>query len=85
MKMNTEFDEDVSGQIVGSYTLMGSLHYEGRKQGNTIYAGTEDALHTAANENLHGIYCLHSHLGSFVDSLRYPGYTSIRSYLFDER
>ena len=50
MKMNTEFDEDVSGRIVGSYTLMGSLHYEGRKQGNTIYAWTEDALHTAANE-----------------------------------
>jgi len=50
MKMNTEFDEDVSGLIVGSYMLIGSLHYEGRKQGSTIYAGTEDALIAAANE-----------------------------------
>ena len=50
MKMNTEFDEDVSGLIVGRYMLIGSLHYEGRKQGGTIYAETEDALIAAANE-----------------------------------
>jgi len=50
MKMNTEFDEDVSGLIVGSHTLIGSLHYEGQNQGSTIYAGTEDALIASANE-----------------------------------
>lgn len=48
MKMNTEFDEDVSGRIVGSYTLIGSLHYEGRKQGGTMYAVSEDEIIDAA-------------------------------------
>ena len=52
MKIYTAIDEDVNGQIVGSYIMVGSLHYEGRKQGGAVYADTEDAMTDAANQRI---------------------------------
>ncbi len=36
--------DDVSGQIVGRYMLTGVLTYDGRQQGSTIYAETDQQL-----------------------------------------
>lgn len=40
--MNTKQEEEVNGVVVGPYSLACSLFYEGRKQGKTIFASTED-------------------------------------------
>lgn len=42
MILNTKYDEEVNGVVVGRHQLICSLRYDGRKQGSMIYAETED-------------------------------------------
>lgn len=42
MILNTKYAEEVNGSVVGRYQLTCSLRYDGRKQGSTIYAETEE-------------------------------------------
>ncbi len=55
MILNTEYDEDVNGVVVGRYKLICSLMYEGRKQGKTIYADDEVSAAQAASSMRDGI------------------------------
>lgn len=48
--MNTKYDEEVSGAVAGRYLLVCSLRYEGRKQGPTIYAETEEEAERIAED-----------------------------------
>lgn len=50
MIMNTAFEEDVCGQVIGAYMLIGSVHYEGRKQGRDLYAESEEDLKALAEQ-----------------------------------
>lgn len=36
------FTDDVRGHVIGQFVTVADLFYEGRKQGRTIYAPTED-------------------------------------------
>jgi len=42
MILNTKYDEEVNGAVVGRYQLICSLRYGGKKQGSTIFAETEE-------------------------------------------
>ena len=42
MILNTKYDEEVNGHVAGRYQFICSLRYDGRKQGSTIYAESED-------------------------------------------
>lgn len=44
------YTDDVNGTIVGAMLSAGWLTYEGRKQGRTLYAESEDALRRKAAE-----------------------------------
>lgn len=50
MIMNTRFEEHVNGQIIGSYTITGQLFCNGRKQGQTIYAESDEGMRVKAEE-----------------------------------
>lgn len=51
--MNTttykDFTDDVQGVVVGTYFQQAFLTYEGRKQGSTIYARTDEEAKEVAN------------------------------------
>jgi hypothetical protein len=44
------YTDDVNGQVIGAVMSVGWLTYEGRKQGQTLYAESEDALQRKAAE-----------------------------------
>lgn len=50
MILNTKYEEEVNGVVVGRYLLICSLRYDGRKQGSTIYAETEDEAKRVAED-----------------------------------
>lgn len=50
MIMNTWYEEEANGAIIGSYNMMGQLYCNGRKQGQTIYAKSAEAMKDQANE-----------------------------------
>jgi hypothetical protein len=52
MIMNTAFEEEVNGVIVGRFMMTADLRYEGRRQGAPIYAETEAQVMEIANERL---------------------------------
>lgn len=55
MILNTIYEEEVSGVVVGRYLLICSLWYDGRKQASTIYAETEDEAKRVAEDMIAGI------------------------------
>lgn len=50
MILNTKYVEEVNGHVVGRYQLICSLRYDGRKQGSTIYAETEEEAKRVAED-----------------------------------
>ena len=50
MVLNTKYEEDVIGTVVGRYQLICSLRYDGRKQGSMIYAEDEDEAKRVAED-----------------------------------
>jgi hypothetical protein len=52
MIMDTQFDDDVSGTVIGRYLLTGVLRYACRDQGPRFRAETDDELRTLAAERL---------------------------------
>ena len=48
--MITKYEEEVNGAVVGRYQLICSLRYDGRKQGSTIYAETENEAKLIAED-----------------------------------
>lgn len=50
MILNTKYDEEVGGVVVGRYHLICSLRYNGRKQGSMIYAETEEEAKRIAED-----------------------------------
>jgi len=55
MILNTWYEEEVNGQVIGKYVYAGALYYDGRKQGNTLYAESEAALKDVAEANLRNL------------------------------
>ena len=49
-KHDWDYEEEVDGHVVGRYYLTCSLRYEGRKQGPTIYAETEEEAKRIAED-----------------------------------
>lgn len=47
--MKPDFTDDVSGTIVGSIKISAYVSYDGRKQGTTIYADSEEEAKKTAN------------------------------------
>lgn len=45
-------EDDVNGQIIGGFVVVGFLTYEGRRQTQDFYADTEELLKVAANDRL---------------------------------
>jgi F0F1-type ATP synthase membrane subunit b/b' len=52
MILNTTYEEEVNGVIVGRYMITADLRYEGRKQGSTIYAETESEVMRIAQDRI---------------------------------
>ena len=52
MILNTKYDEEVNGSVVGRYQLICSLRYDGRKQGSMIYAETEEEAKRVAEDRM---------------------------------
>ena len=50
MILNTKYDEEVNGSVVGRYQLICSLRYDGRRQGSMIYAETEEEAKRVAED-----------------------------------
>jgi hypothetical protein len=50
MILNTKYDEEVNGTVVGRYQLICSLRYDGRKQGSMIYADDEEEAKRVAED-----------------------------------
>ena len=50
MILNTKYDDEVGGAVVGRYQIICSLRYAGRKQGSTFYAETEDEARRVAED-----------------------------------
>jgi hypothetical protein len=44
MILNTWYQEEVNGCVVGPYMLTGTLRYDGRQQGEAFYCETETQL-----------------------------------------
>ena len=44
MILQTIFEDDVQGEIIGRYLLRGVLYYDGWPQGGSVYAETEQEL-----------------------------------------
>ena len=42
--LQTIFEDDVQGEIIGRYLLRGVLYYSGRPQSGSVYADTEQEL-----------------------------------------
>jgi len=49
MIMNTWYEEEVNGYIVGKCVVTGTLRYEGRQQGNPLFSESDDQLLSDAN------------------------------------
>jgi hypothetical protein len=67
--LNTWYEEDVRGQVIGRYMFIGVLVYEGRKQGKTFYGETVEELRDAANTYIES---LRLELGSLFRDEIYP-------------
>ena len=48
--MDTQFEEEVNGQVIGDYLSVSDLLYEGRKQGPRIYALNDDEVMQKAKD-----------------------------------
>lgn len=55
MMLNTIYEEDVSGEVIGICMVVADLRYDGRKQGSTIYAATEDEAKQVAEDRKNNI------------------------------
>lgn len=55
MILNTWYEEEVNGCIVGPYMLTGTLRYDGRQQGKVLYCETESQLIAEADSMLSDI------------------------------
>lgn len=65
-----DYTDDVNGTVIGSITTsIGGLYYDGRKQGKTFYAQSDDELIRLSNEQLEKIKLEN---GEFVFKLIYP-------------
>ena len=50
-----DYTDDVNGTIVGTSYVQAFLSYKGKKQGNTIYAKTEEECYNIATKRLEEI------------------------------